>query len=140
MHFESASGQPGETSWPSGTVTVRINITTGNLNVSIEEVYVCQVDSTGENKATWGNLDTLGTICSAGVKTFNVGVSALSPLVTDQIYITVGIQRILGHGNQQFTVTMNQEFDTPLPALPTVGRLAEADYARRRQFDRLRRM
>lgn len=115
-HFESAAGQPGETSWPSGTAVVRINITTGNSAVTLQTVHLCRVDSTGSNLGTWGSA-TPAVAATSGVKTVNVTVSSIgSTNASDQIYCVVGILRNTGHSTETITITNDQQWDTPFAA------------------------
>lgn len=122
VHLESASGEPNEATWPAGDVVVRINVTTANSNVDFKEIYVCQVSSTGSNKATWGSLTGLSEAATSGVHTFTVSCSEITgALTSDQIYILVGITRTSGHGTQQATITMDQEIDTPFDGVVAAG-------------------
>lgn len=114
VHWETLSGEPSEVIWPAGTVTVRLNITTANTNIDIDAVHVCQVDSAGTNKASWGSATGLADSASAGIHTHNVTVSEITgALLSDQLYIIINIVRVAGHGGQEFIFSNNQIIDTP---------------------------
>jgi hypothetical protein len=112
---DTPSGGIGETSWPSGTVTVRISIPTGNSNLNIDEVWVCARTSGGAN-TTWGSATGLAIDCSAGVKTVNVTVSTLSSrATTDTMQVMVVLLRDAGHGTQNVDIDEDQTWNTPFP-------------------------
>ncbi len=64
IHMQSPD--VNETTWPAGTVTVKLNVSLGNTVVVAETLYVCQVSNTGSNKATWGSL-VINAVMSFGV-------------------------------------------------------------------------
>lgn len=116
IYIESGAGEPGETDWPGGIATVRINVTTANTNVSFISIRLCRVDSAGASLGQWGHLGhNPGELVTSGVHTFNVPVIQITGTSSsDQIYIVIGCMRETGHSEQQFTITMDQEIDTPI--------------------------
>ena len=119
FHFESEANEPNETSWPAGTWTVRLNVTTGNANLDFESLDICRVDSGGTSQATIGTLTSTVTLTS-GVHTFNVTGSAdAGAAASDRFYAVGGIAiDPAAHGTQTVTVTNDQLIDTPFSAPP----------------------
>lgn len=109
------------TTWGAGTWTIRLNVTTGNNNLQIQNIYVCRVNSSGVNQATIGSLTSQNVTASAGVKTFNVTGAAQTPSAGDQVRIVLTVQNSSGVMNQSFSWTANQVIDTPFsPAAQNV--------------------
>ncbi len=106
--------------WPASTATVRLNITTGNSNVSVTEVYLCRVNSSGTSQGTWGSSTGLTTSCTSGVKSWSVTTSEMTAgqgvSSTDRLVVVIGIARTGGHGGQSFDWQSDQLITTPFTA------------------------
>lgn len=112
FHYESEADEPGDTNWPTGTFTIRINVTTGNVNLSQVRWKVCRVNSSGVSQATVAqnfNSDVL----NAGVISKNMTGSVQDAALTDRFYVVGLIARTDGHGNQSATITNDQTLTTP---------------------------
>lgn len=110
--FESPA--VGQTTWQSGTYTVRINITTSVADLLLTEVHVCRVNSSCVNQATVGSTTGLSiSIGSTGVKTVEVTGAQQSASGTDRIYIVLIFQQT-SHANGVFGFTPDQDIDTPI--------------------------
>jgi hypothetical protein len=125
--IQSAPNEPGLTNWASGTWTVRLNVTTANTNITLQEVYISRVNSGGVHQETLGSTLAIGTALSAGVKSVNVtGSAATSPAATDEIYIEMVFDFGGSHGNESVGITFDQNVDSPLVGA-IVGDLAATD-------------
>jgi hypothetical protein len=91
VHFESAVNEPNNTNWDAGSWIVRLNITTGNANVTWDECYICRVNSSGVSQATVGSLTGQAiNLTSTGTYTMTIsGSSQPGASATDRIYIVL---------------------------------------------------
>lgn len=106
--------------WDSGTWTVRLNVTTADSNVDLEDIYICRVNSSGVSQATIGSNtginESLGT---TGVKSWTVSGSAQTPSAGDRVYIVYVFQNNHAHSNKSISVLANQDIDSPFTATST---------------------
>ncbi len=113
--FESAVGEPGDTTWETGNYVVRLNVTTAFPNASTwDSTYVCRCNSAGVNQATVGSLTGQTTdLATTGVKTHTVSGSSQSANAGDRIYIVLVLKQ--GSQNpQNLSFTPDQAIDTPI--------------------------
>jgi hypothetical protein len=114
--FESDQIGSGST-WPSGTFTVRVNITSADSDGQWDHTHVCRVSSTCGSPSAVGNLTNQNTALSTtGVKTHSVSGSSQTPNATDLILIVLTFEDTAAHGNMSVDITPNQDIDTPLTA------------------------
>lgn len=103
-------------SWDAGTWTVRFNVSTANMNVTLVGVYICQADSGMNNKATIGSSTGLAiSLGTTGVKSTTVSGSSATPAAGDMVYILL----IFSNGamtNSSTNIQMNQNIDSPFTA------------------------
>ena len=105
---------PAGTSWDAGDYTVRMNVTTANMNLTISSIYLCRVDSACTNQATIGSATGLSiSLASTGVVSQVVTGSAQTPSVGDFILIVLGLTNG-AMSSQQVVFTQDQNIDTPL--------------------------
>lgn len=102
-----------DVAWDAGTWTIRLNITTGNSNLTIEDVCVRRLNSSDVDQGSIGALTAQAVTASAGVKTFNVSGSSQTPGAGDKVLITLTVSNASGQMNQQFSWTPDQDIDTP---------------------------
>lgn len=99
-------------SWNAGTWTVRFNVTTANMNITVTEIYVCRQTTAGAD-FTIGSATGLSISCGAtGVKSQAVTGAAQTPSVGDEVYVVI----IASNGSmtaQSFSITPNQNIDSP---------------------------
>lgn len=121
IYFETIGTEPNETSWPSGSVTVRINVSTGNTGYTWSATHLCRVNSGGTNQETWGSLTGQSTTLSAGEHSHVVSVSSLSASSSDRVYVVLTFTLSSGsHGNQNVVIDdSNSDITTPFPDPPT---------------------
>jgi hypothetical protein len=101
------------TSWDGGTWTVRVNVTTANMNLSITAIYICRVDSGCANQATIGSATGLSiSLSSTGVKSQTVTGSAQTPGVGDKVVVLIGIANG-AMSTQSVVFTNDQNIDSP---------------------------
>jgi len=127
IQFESAAGEPNSTAWESGTWTVRIEITTANMNINAWKAGVCRRNSAGVPQQSLGSAIGVGDFTSTGVKTATVtGAASAGASATDQMGITIAPF----HGTaktQTFAYKPSQNIDTPV----NQGGGAAAEYSGR---------
>lgn len=108
------------TTWESGTIIPRLNITTAGT-VLWTETHVCRFNSSCSNVETLGSsLLNTTSLSTTGVKfhTFSIN-AATSPAATDDMYIILVFDFDPGgHGNESFFFTPNQLIETPLAPPP----------------------
>jgi hypothetical protein len=74
----------------SGTWITRLNVTAGNHQLTLDEIWICHVDSGFSAKNTLGNLTGLADNLSAtGVRTHNVTQSSSVSIATGDIIIVI---------------------------------------------------
>lgn len=104
----------GQTTWQSGTYTVRLNVTTAVANLNLIEVHICRVNSSCVSQEIVGSSVGLGiSMGTIGVKNVDVIGSEQSANVTDRIYI-VFIFHAVNHTNPIFGFTPDQNIDTSI--------------------------
>ena len=102
--------------WAGGSWTVRLNVTTSNMNLTLVGVYICRVNSDGS-----GSLETLGSATGLSISLGSTGVksqavttsSATSPGATDRLKIFFDISNS-AMTNQSYTITTDQVLNSPL--------------------------
>lgn len=108
------------TTWNSGTWTVRINITTANMNLTWTAVYICRVNSSCTNQATIGSATGLNiSLGTTGVKSTTVSGSAQTPSAGDIVLVLL----LISNGAmslQTANLTANQNIDSPFTAVVDV--------------------
>jgi hypothetical protein len=110
-------GEPGVVTWDAGTWTVRLRVTTGNTNLSVQNsrVYIHAISGAGgcANVALIAQGGT-GQTLTAGVKTFTLTTGSPTTVGENaQIYITIGIT-CAGLMQQNFQFVADQNIDTPI--------------------------
>lgn len=114
-------------SWDSGTWTVRMEVTTSNMNLTWAAVYICRTNSSHVNQATIGSATSLGiSLGTTGVKSTTVSGASQSPGAGD----LVEILWVFSNGamsTQSFGMKHSQNIDSPfnvaavdLPTRPIV--------------------
>jgi hypothetical protein len=112
----------GETTWASGTHTVRLNVTTAaaSNDLTLEEIHVCRVNASCSNVESLGSLTAINqAMDSTGVKTHNVtGVSASSANpstpTTDKLAYVLVFSNAHMHAARGITYTPDQTINTPI--------------------------
>jgi hypothetical protein len=107
------------TTWAAGNWTVRFNVTTANMNITITDIFICRVNSSDVNQATIGSATGLSiSLGTTGVKSQVISGSAQSPSVGDVVMVM-----ILGdNGSMSSQVagfTPNQNIDSPFTGATT---------------------
>lgn len=104
-------------SWDSGTWTVRLNVTTSNMNVSWESVHICRVTSGCSNVSSLGSASGLGiSLGGTGVVSANVSGSAATPDAGDKIIIILGLSNANTMSAQSFGWTPSEIITSPFTA------------------------
>lgn len=101
-----------------GTWTPRINITTGNMNLTITNTRVVRIDNSPSctNFTTYGTDTTDAALSTTGVKTFSVSATGVG---TDPIAVEFEVTNG-AMTDQAFSYTPNQNIDTPFTAVDTL--------------------
>jgi hypothetical protein len=105
--------------WGVGNYVVRLNITAGNANLTLEDVYVCRVNSACVSQATIGSsLTNAISLSTTGVKTVTVsGAAQAGAAVGDIVQIILTFSNT-NAGVQGFTFLPDQLIDTPITPAP----------------------
>lgn len=111
------SDQIGEdTSWPSGTWTMRLNVTTAEEQ-SVVNAKICRVNSDCSSVlGTVGNDATVTSLFSTGTKTFTISGAAQTANATDLFLVVFDCREDQAHGNTTVGITPSLSDDTPLTA------------------------
>ena len=114
IEFESAAGEPNSTSWESGTWTIRIEITTANMNITGWGAKACRRNSAGVPQEGLGSVAGVGDFATVGVKTATItGSASVGAAATDQIGIMVTPTNNTAK-TQAFAYKPSQNIDTPV--------------------------
>lgn len=120
IFFQSAAGEPNSTSWESGTWTVRIEITTSNMNVTSWSTGACALDTAcSANLQVFGNGPATGDFTTTGVKTSSRSGNAITAGPSDTIVVVIAAGG--GTMGDTFGYKPSQNIDTPVEqGLPLV--------------------
>lgn len=104
----------GLTRWEAGVWFGRLNITSGNANVTLEEVHACRVNSSGVSQGSIWQLTGLGTSLASPkvIRTRIVGSEQVAS-ATDRVYIVFVFTNSDG-APQDVGITPDQEIITPI--------------------------
>lgn len=103
-------------SWDAGTWTIRFNVTTANMNLTVTEIHLCRVSSTCVNQASLGSATGLSiSLGTTGVKSQDISGSAATPGAGDIVLVVFVITNGAMSG-QTASVTYNQNIDSPFTA------------------------
>ena len=125
LQFESAAGEPNSTDWPAGDWTVRIEITTANMNIDQWAIGYCRKNSAGVPQQGLGSAKDISVgFGTVGVKTItDAGLAGTSELATDQIGVTLSCVHFVIGKTQTFGFKPSQNIDTPLAGAAAVSLL-----------------
>ena len=109
-------------SWDAGTWTVRMNVTTANMNIDLTEIHICRHNSACVTQESIGSATGLTIDCgTTGVKSQTVTGSAVTPVAGD-VVIVVFVFTNAAMTIQSIGVTPDQNIDSPFTA-PTLTKL-----------------
>lgn len=102
----------------AGTLTYRLNVSTAQNDLTLEDIYVCRVNSSGVSQETLGSVTGLGTdISGGGVFPQNITLSAASAHnAGDRVYILVAVNNANQHTARSIEILPDQNIDTPFVA------------------------
>lgn len=112
---------PDDSTTGAGTWTVPINFSTGDMDVTLEEVWICQVRSSS-NIATVGSNTGLGLSTTAGTQSPTVSGSAMTWVNGDVAIITLVFSEAAGHADGTIGITPDQTITSPFTAPAASGR------------------
>lgn len=104
------------TAWTTGagTWTMRINHTTGDADVFLQEIWICRFNSACANQETIGSLTSINQATNvAQPVSHSVSGSAVTLASGDRVFIILGYDNTAAHGNHAIGITPNQNIDTP---------------------------
>lgn len=111
---------PDDSTAGSGTWTVPVNFTSGDMDVTLEEVWICQVRA-NSNIATIGNSTGLGLTSNSGLQTPTVTGSAITFVNGDVAVITLVFSESAGHSAGNVGITPDQTITSPFTAPVAAG-------------------
>ncbi len=111
---------PDDSTTGSGTWTVPVNFTTGDMQVTLEEVWICQIRASS-NIATIGSNTSLGLSTSAGIQSPTVSGSAITFVNGDVAIVTLVFSESGGHSAGTIGVTPDQTITSPFTAPVAAG-------------------
>ena len=99
--------------WSAGTWTVRLNVTTANMNLTLQKVAICRLNSANVNQEKIGEATGLAVgLGTTGVKSINVTGIATTPSVGDKVMILWSGDNS-AMSTQAADITYNQNIDSP---------------------------
>ena len=105
--------------WDAGNWTIRLNVTTANMNLTWETAYICRVDSACANQATIGSATALAiSLGTTGVKSTTISGAAQTPTAGDDVVIVLGFANSAMTA-QTFQATPDQLISSPFTAAAT---------------------
>jgi len=129
--MQTEDNVPNAVRWDAGPWVIRYNVSVGNMNIRLEELYVCRFDNACGSLATVGSLLAQDLQMTSGVKTLTVTGSEQAAGATDEIYI-VARMRNNSMSAQSITIIPDQNIDTPI-FIPMVA-LSEANFPDRNYY------
>lgn len=116
VFMESASGEPGQTTWAAGDWSVSLYVTTGANKVNWYKVYICRCTSAGVNISTVGSLANAQEIENPGVYTIS-GINGVEQNANagDRVYVVCLFDNE-NHGDATFGITFDQDVISPIIA------------------------
>ncbi len=102
----------------AGTWTIPINFSSGDMDVTLEEVWICQVRS-NSNIATIGSSTGLGLSTTAGTQSPTVTGSAITFVNGDFAIVTLVFSESAGHAAGNVGITPSLTILSPFTASAT---------------------
>ena len=114
--FETIAGEPGNPDWAAGDWVVRLNVTSPEADLSLEEVHICR--NSGGTFTSVGSATALAiSLGTAGVKSVTVAGAVQVAAGTDVAYIVLVLKNANLTFNRNFGFTPDQDIDIPVEAL-----------------------
>lgn len=104
---------PSGATWGSGTWVVPINFSNGDMNVTLQEVHVCRVNSSCTNQESLGSTTGIGYATNGGETTVNVTGSSTTPTAGDRVLIVVAFSSNSSHSDNIVEITRNRTITCP---------------------------
>lgn len=117
----------------AGTLSLPINVTTAQMDVTWEEIYVCRLNSSCTSQETLGSVTGLARdVSGGGVFTETVSLSAASAHdAGDVVYIVLVFANAHTMTSRNVAVTPDQTISTPFTsAVPNDGQVTEVGSVR----------
>lgn len=124
--YNDISDNIGETIWAAGNYTWRLDVTSGNAAISLEEIYVCRLNQAEVNQETLGSATAIGqALGTAQVYSNSISCSAAtSPLETDRLALIYVFSNSSEHGGADaIGITPSQIINTPIERTAAAGRI-----------------
>ena len=101
---------------PAGDHVTRWDITTANLNVTLQEVHVCYWDDSLSSFSSLGSTTGIGDDLDAAVKAITITGASAGPTYAsgDRLYYVFVGDTAADHGNEQWGWTPSQLMTTPI--------------------------
>ena len=98
--------------WSAGDWTVRLNVTTANMNFRVTNVYIQRYSSACSSIAILGSVNPVEALSSTGVKTWVISCSGATPNPGDLTIVRLEVSNV-SMSAQSFEFTPNQNIDSP---------------------------
>ena len=121
---------PSDVDWDSGDWTIPINFTNGHMDITLDQVHICRVNSGCTNQESLGSETGIGFNTANGLTTRTISGSAVaSPSAGDRVAIVIVFDKSSSHSARSFDITPNQTITAPFnraatgraPQLPLMG-------------------
>lgn len=119
-HFISGGTEPNSPSWESGNYTVRLEVTTSNMNLTGLGVHIIRLNSGGAFQAdiapgsSAGAGVSLGDFTSTGVKSVTTSGSSQTASTSDRLLFAFFVTNSSSMSTQTAAWKASQQLDTPL--------------------------
>lgn len=115
-YMVQCSDAPTNTNWDSGDWVVDFEVTTGNTNITLQEIHICHIDGGAcSTTGTIGSMTGIGQAMSAGIHSYTIsGSEVSSPNTSSDPYIVWVFDFGGNHGNEDMGVTPSQTIDSPI--------------------------
>jgi hypothetical protein len=102
-------------SWDAGNCEVRLNVTSGNMDLTISAIYICRVNSSCTSQETLGSETGLSLSTTGGISIDRtIAISAVaSPGAGDKLYVVMVVTNSNSMLDRTIGVTPDGEIDTP---------------------------
>lgn len=112
---------PASATSDADNATVRMNFTTGHMDVTWESCFICRVNSSCVNQETIGSGTALGISTNAGAQSTVISCSAVTFSAGDKVIITCGFSNAGSHSARTIGVTPSSTHTLPFNAPAASG-------------------
>ncbi len=105
--------EPDEADWPAGAWVIRADVTSGNKDIDITDIFICRVNALCVNQGLVGSLTGLTELASAIVHIFTVSGSAQAAAIESDNAIAIIVCANNAMSSRTIGITPSQLITAP---------------------------